>query len=66
MKTDQILFLLRHFDEFDPKINVLSRLDRRKETELFVCNKHGLHGGHCLQQKCENCTKITSTAKSAR
>ena len=22
MKADQILFLLRHFDEFDPKINV--------------------------------------------
>ena len=66
MKAGQFLFLLRRFDEFDPKINVLSGSDKRKENELFVCNKHGLHGGHCQQQKCENCTKITSTAKSAR
>ena len=47
MKAGQFLFLLRHFDEFDPKINVLSGSDKRKENELFVCNKHGLHGGHC-------------------
>ena len=66
MKAGQFLFLLWHFDEFDPKINVLSGSDKRKENELFVCNNHRLHGGHCYQQKCENCTKITSTAKSAR
>ena len=47
MKAGQFLFLLRHFDEFDPKINVISDSDKRKENELFVCNKHGLHGGHC-------------------
>ena len=49
MKAGQFLFLLRRFDEFDPKINVLSSSgsDKRKENELFVCNKHGLHGGHC-------------------
>ena len=46
-KGGPILFLLRHFDEFDPQINVLSGSDKRKENELFVCNKHGLHGGHC-------------------
>ena len=37
MKAGQFLFLLRHFDEFDPKINVLSGSDKRKENELFVC-----------------------------
>ena len=42
MKADQFLFLLRRFDEFHPKINVLSGSDKRKENELFVCNKHGL------------------------
>ena len=42
IKADQFLFLLRHFDELDPKINVLSGSDKRKEN-----NKHGLHGGHC-------------------
>ena len=45
MKAGQFLFLLRRFDEFDPKINVLSGSDKRKENELFVCNKHGLHEG---------------------
>ena len=55
MKAGQFLFLLRRFGEFDPKINVLSGSDKRKENELFVFNK----------QKYENCTKITSTAKSA-
>ena len=38
LKADQFLFLLRHFDEFDLKINVLSGSDKRKENELFVCN----------------------------
>ena len=38
MKADQFLFLHRHFDKFDPKINVLSGSDKRKENELFVCN----------------------------
>ena len=47
MKVDQILFLLWHFNEFDPKINVLSGSDKRKENELFVRNTHGLHRGHC-------------------
>ena len=47
MKADQILFSLRHFDEFDPKMNVLSGSDKRKENELFVRNKRGLYGGYC-------------------
>ena len=47
MKAGQFLFLLRRFDEFHPKINVLSGSVKRKENGLFVCNKHGLHGGHC-------------------
>ena len=34
MKAGQFLFLLRHFDEFDPKINVLSGSDKRKENKL--------------------------------
>ena len=42
-----ISVFVRRFDEFDPKINVLSGSDKRKENELFVCNEHGLHGGHC-------------------
>ena len=42
-----IRFLLWHFDQFDPKINVLFGSDKRKEIKLFVCNKHGLQGGHC-------------------
>ena len=29
------------------QINVLFGSDKRKENELFVCNKHRLHGGHC-------------------
>ena len=39
LKAAQFLFLLRHFDEFDRKINVLFGSDKRKENELFVCNK---------------------------
>ena len=45
MKAGQFLFLLRRFDEFHPKIDVLSGSHKRKENELSVCNKHGLHGG---------------------
>ena len=30
MKVGQFLFLLQHFDEFDPKINVLSGSDKEK------------------------------------
>ena len=29
------------------KKNVLSGSHKRKGNELFVCNKHGLYGGHC-------------------
>ena len=47
LKADQFLFLLRHFDEFEPKINVFFGSDKRKENELFVCSKHELPGGHC-------------------
>ena len=39
MKADQILFLLRHFDEFDPKINVLSGLDKRKKKRA-ICPQY--------------------------
>ena len=28
-------------------LNVLIGLAKRKEDELFVCNKHGLREGHC-------------------
>ena len=35
MKAGQFLLLLPHFDEFDPKINVLSGSDKRKENELL-------------------------------
>ena len=49
IKAEQFLFLLRHFDEFDPKINVLYGSDKRKENELFVCNKHGLKTVRKLQ-----------------
>ena len=35
IKADQFLFLLRHFDEFDSKINVLSGSDKRKKTSYL-------------------------------
>ena len=36
IKADQFLFLHRHFDEFDPKINVLSGSDKRKKKASYL------------------------------
>ena len=35
VEADQFLFLLRHFDEFDPKINILFGSDKRKEKRAI-------------------------------
>ena len=35
MKADQILFLLRHFDEFDPKINAFLAQTNAKKTSYL-------------------------------
>lgn len=52
-------FSFRHFDEFDLDFPYGS--DKRTAWERAIClQEPQLHGGHCKQQYCWNCTKITN------